>query len=146
MAQREDRVIGVVDKPPNMSGDLIEIALLEEPLRDAMWGYGFNILVLSIVLSLIVAGLVFAALNVVLVRPMQRITRNMLSFRQNPEDASRVMVPSKRRDEIGLAERQLHDMQSELASMLQQKSRLAALGLAAAKVSHDLRNMLSWHT
>jgi len=143
MAQREDRVIGVVDKPPNMSGDLIEIALLEEPLRDAMWGYGFNILVLSIVLSLIVAGLVFAALNVVLVRPMQRITRNMLSFRQNPEDASRVMVPSKRRDEIGLAERQLHDMQSELASMLQQKSRLAALGLAAAKVSHDLRNMLS---
>jgi signal transduction histidine kinase len=138
-----ERVIGVIDKPPNMSGDLIEIALMEKPLRRAMWGYGLNILVLSIILSLIVAGLVFAALNVVLVRPMQRLTRNMLDFRKNPEDPSRIIVASGRNDEIGLAERELHDMQAELASMLQQKSRLAALGLAAAKVSHDLRNMLS---
>jgi signal transduction histidine kinase len=143
MSHTGARVIGVIDKPPNMSGDLIEIALLEEPLRKAMWGYGFNILVLSVILSLIVAGLVFAALNIVLVRPMQRLTRNMLSFSQNPEDGSRIIVPSSRNDEIGLAERQLHDMQAELASMLQQKSRLASLGLAAAKVSHDLRNMLS---
>ncbi len=139
----EPRVIGVIDKPPNMSGDLIEIALLEEPLRQAMFQYGINILILSIILSLIVAGLVFAALNIVLVRPMQRLTRNMVLFRHNPEDLTRVIVPSKRRDEIGLAERELHDMQSELASMLQQKNRLAALGLAVSKVSHDLRNMLS---
>jgi signal transduction histidine kinase len=67
----------------------------------------------------------------------------MLAFRQNPEDHSRIIIPSDRRDEIGLAERELHDMQSDLVSMLQQKSRLAALGLAASKVNHDLRNMLS---
>jgi signal transduction histidine kinase len=139
----EPRVIGVIDRPPNMSGDIIEIALTEKPLREAMLGYGINILILSIILSLIVAGLVFAALNIVLVRPMKRLTRNMLAFRQNPEDLSRIIVPSDRNDEIGLAERELHDMQSELTSMLQQKSRLAALGLAASKVNHDLRNMLS---
>ena len=143
MIQTEPRVIGVIDYPPNMSGDVIEIALLEEPLRRAMFGYGFNILILSIILSLMVAGLVFAALNVVLVKPMKRLTRNMLAFRQNPEDLSRVIVPSGRRDEIGLAELQLHDLQTELATMLQQKNRLAALGLAVSKVSHDLRNMLS---
>jgi signal transduction histidine kinase len=143
MLNSKPRVIGVIDKPPNMSGDIIEIALLEEPLRRAMLGYGFNILILSVILSLIVAGLVFAALNIVLVRPMQRLTRNMVSFREDPEDLSRIIRPSPRRDEIGLAERELHDMQSELASMLQQKSRLAALGLAVSKVSHDLRNMLS---
>ena len=143
MLQTGPRVIGVIDYPPNMSGDIIEVALLEEPLRKAMYGYGFNILILSVILSLIVARLVFAALNIVLVRPMQRLTRNMLSFRQNPEDLSRVIRPSSRRDEIGLAERELHDLQTELASMLQQKSRLAALGLAVSKVSHDLRNMLS---
>ena len=34
-------------------------------------------------------------------------------------------------------------MQTELASMLQQKNHLAALGLAVSKVSHDLRNMLT---
>jgi signal transduction histidine kinase len=143
MLAGKSRVIGIIDKPPNMSGDVIEIALLEEPLRTAMFRYAFNILILSVILSFIVAGMVFAALNVVLVRPMQRLTRNMLAFRQNPEDHSRVIVPSQRRDEIGLAEHELHDMQSELASMLQQKNRLAALGLAVSKVSHDLRNMLS---
>jgi len=74
---------------------------------------------------------------------MQRLTRNMVEFGMNPEDASRIITPSNRTDEIGVAERQLRDMQSELASMLQQKNRLAALGLAVSKVSHDLRNMLS---
>jgi signal transduction histidine kinase len=34
-------------------------------------------------------------------------------------------------------------MQAELAGMLSQKNRLAALGLAVSKISHDLRNMLS---
>ena len=143
MLAGDERVIGIIDVPPNMSGDIIEIALKEEPLRTAMLRYGLNILLLSIMLSLIVAGLVFAALNVVLVRPMQRITRNMVAFRENPEDLSRIINPSARRDEIGVAERELHDLQSELTSMLQQKSRLAALGLAASKVNHDLRNMLS---
>jgi signal transduction histidine kinase len=143
MLGNEDRVIGVIDTPPNMSGDVIEVALYEKPLRQAMIGYGINIFILSVVLSVIVAGLVYLALNMVLIRPMKRLTRNMLAFAQNPEDRSRIITPSARRDEIGLAERELHDMQSELATMLQQKSRLAALGLAVAKVSHDLRNMLS---
>lgn len=143
MFKTAPRVIGVIDKPPNMSGDVIEIALEEAPLRKAMLGYGLNILILSVILSLIVAGLVFAALNRVLVVPMQRLTRNMVEFGVNPEDASRIITPSNRTDEIGIAERQLRDMQSELASMLQQKNRLASLGLAVSKVSHDLRNMLS---
>ena len=41
--------------------------------------------------------------------------------------------PAARRDEIGIAERELAAMQSELASMLQQKTRLAALGLAVVE-------------
>ena len=143
MINTDERVIGVIDRPPNMSGDMIEVALFEAPLRQAMIGYGINILILSVILSVIVAGLVFAALNVVLVRPIKQLTHNMVAFRQNPEDRSRIIAPSGRRDEIGLAERELHDMQSELSSMLQQKSRLATLGLAVSKVSHDLRNMLS---
>jgi signal transduction histidine kinase len=139
----DDRVIGIIDTPPNMSGDVIEIALYEKPLRQAMIGYGINILILSVILSVIVAVLVFATLNLVLVRPIKRLTRDMMAFRENPEDRSRILEPSGRSDEIGLAERELHDMQSDLALMLQQKSRLAALGLAVSKVSHDLRNMLS---
>ena len=139
----ETRVISVTDVPPNMSGDLIEIALREQPLRTAMFRYGINILLLSIFLSLLVAGMIFAALNWVLVKPMQRLTRNMVEFGQNPEDFSRIIKPGSRHDEIGIAERELRDMQTELATMLQQKNHLAALGLAVSKVSHDLRNMLT---
>ena len=139
----DGRVIGVTDKPPNMSGDLIEVALDEAPLRQAMLRFGLNILLLSIALSIIVASMIFVALNRMLVNPMQRLASNMLAFAENPEDSQRVIVPSARRDEIGLAERELQSMQQQLASLLQQKSRLAALGLAVSKVSHDLRNMLS---
>jgi signal transduction histidine kinase len=74
---------------------------------------------------------------------MRRLTRNMLRFREDPEDPARVIAPSGRTDELGVAEAELAAMQSELSSMLQQKSRLAALGLAVSKVSHDLRNMLA---
>ena len=143
MVLGKDRIISVIDFPPNMSGDLIEIALEENALRKAMFGYAFNILVLSIVLSLLVASMIFAALNWLLVKPMQRLTRNMVDFGRNPEDFSRIITPGARQDEIGIAERELHDMQSELATMLQQKNHLAAVGLAVSKVSHDLRNMLT---
>jgi signal transduction histidine kinase len=139
----KDRLIGVIDKPPAMSGDYIEIALHEWPMRDAMIAYGLRILLLSIVLSLIVAGLIFAALNRVLVKPMQRLSTNMMQFGDMPEDRKRIIEPSKRSDEIGIAERELESMQRQLQGSLQQKGHLAALGLAVSKVSHDLRNMLT---
>ncbi len=126
-----------------MSGDLIELALDEAPLREAMLRYAVSILIISIILSLMVAGLVFLALNRALVRPMQRLTANMVAFGDDPENPSRIIEPGQRRDEIGVAERELHAMQSELTGLLQQKNHLAALGLAVSKVSHDLRNILA---
>ncbi len=141
--QNRDRIIGVTDKPPAMTGDTIAIALHEWPLRDAMLNFGLRVLVLSIVLSFIVASLIFAALNRVLVKPMQRLSSNMMDFADKPEEAARVIAPSARSDEIGIAEHELRAMQIQLQGLLQQKNRLAALGLAVSKVSHDLRNMLT---
>lgn len=138
-----DRIISIIDKPPNMSGEMIEVSLHEQPLTTAMRSYGLNILYLSIFLSIVVAAMIYAALNRVLVRPMQRLSANMTAFGDKPEDASRIIDPSLRSDEIGTAERELHDMQTQLQSLLQQKNHLAALGLAVSKVSHDLRNMLT---
>jgi signal transduction histidine kinase len=74
---------------------------------------------------------------------MRRLTRAIMLFGQNPEDASRVIEPSGRNDEIGVAERELAAMQRQLVGTLQQKNRLAALGLAVSKINHDLRNLLS---
>ncbi len=143
LVSSKDRIINIIDKPPNMSGEMIEVSLHEQPLTTAMRSYGLNILYLSIFLSIIVAAMIYAALNRVLVRPMQRLSANMTAFGDRPEDASRIIGPSSRSDEIGTAERELHDMQTQLQFLLQQKNHLAALGLAVSKVSHDLRNMLT---
>jgi signal transduction histidine kinase len=139
----EDRLISVMDDPPNMSGEAIEVALHEAPMIKAMRQYGLNILLLSIVLSLVVAAMIYAALSRILVRPMQALAANIMAFGANPENARHIIVPSGRNDELGAAELELKSMQTQLQGMLQQKSHLAALGLAVSKVSHDLRNMLT---
>jgi signal transduction histidine kinase len=133
------RVMGAAPK----GGEFLEIVLDEAPLRRAMLKFSTNILLLSLVISAITAMLVYLALHRLLVRPMRRITTNMMRFRADPEDAARIIVASGRRDEIGLAERELAVMQRDLASMLNQKSRLASLGLAVSKINHDLRNLLT---
>jgi signal transduction histidine kinase len=92
---------------------------------------------------MIAAALVYMALTRLLVRPILRISENMEAFSKAPENASLIITPSARTDEIGTAERELQHMQQELRSMLNQKNHLAALGLAVSKISHDLRNMLA---
>jgi signal transduction histidine kinase len=132
------RVVG----PAPMGGDYIEIIMDEQPLRKAMLRYSVDILLISLLISGITAALLYLALHYTFVRPMRRITANMMAFRADPENADRIIVPSRRADEIGTAERELAAMQTDIASMLQQKNRLAALGLAVSKINHDLRNLL----
>ena len=67
----------------------------------------------------------------------------MMASASDPENPARIIAPSGRSDEIGIAEHELAAMQRDLASMLQQKSHLAALGLAVSKINHDLRNLLA---
>jgi signal transduction histidine kinase len=133
------RVVG----PAPMGGDFLEIVLDEAPLQRAMVTFSVNILLLSLAISGITATLVFFALHYLLVRPMERLTSNIVAFRAEPENPARIIASSGRRDEIGTAEEELSAMQRELASMLHQQSRLAALGLAVSKINHDLRNLLA---
>jgi len=140
--QRAD-VIRVVGPAPMAEGQFIEIVLDEAPLRRAMLTFSVNILLLSLVISGVTAMLVFLALHYLLVRPMGRLTANMISFRADPENPQRIIAGSGRGDEIGTAEVELAAMQRDLASMLHQKNRLAALGLAVSKINHDLRNLLA---
>ncbi|MGA8423695.1 MAG: HAMP domain-containing sensor histidine kinase [Pseudolabrys sp.] len=139
---KQGDVMRVVGSAP-MGGDFLEIILNEQPLCKAMWTFSVNILMLSLAISCITAMLLFFALHYLLVRPMWRITENMIAFRADPENPSRIIAESGRQDEIGTAEEELGVMQRELASMLHQRSRLAALGLAVSKINHDLRNLLA---
>jgi signal transduction histidine kinase len=142
LTAKKNDVMRVVGRAP-MGGEFIELIMDEQPLRTKMLRYSVNILLLSLLISGITAALVYLALHYMFVRPMRRVTANMMAFRADPENADLIIVPSTRADEIGTAERELATMQSELASMLHQKNRLAALGLAVSKINHDLRNMLA---
>ena len=137
-----DALLRVVGPAPR-DGEFLEILIQNAPLQRAMLRFSWNILLLSLLISAVTAALVYLSLHYLLVRPMRRITRNIMSFRADPENPSRAIKVSKRNDEIGVTERELASMQSNLTSMLHQKSRLAALGLAVSKINHDLRNMLA---
>ncbi len=121
----------------------IGIILNEAPIRAQLVAYADRVMVTGLIVSLITALLVFASLYLVLVRPMRRITGAMVAFRDNPEDPARIVQASARQDEIGIAERELAAMQRDLYGFLQQKTRLAALGAAMARIQHDLRNILA---
>lgn len=136
------RTIRVTGDAPG-SDERVEIVINDSRLRAAMLVYSRNIMVLSLIISIISAVLVYTSLRWLLVRPMQRLSRAIAHFADNPEDASRIIVPSDRADEIGDAERQLATMQHQLSETIHQKRRLADLGLAVSKINHDLRNLLA---
>jgi signal transduction histidine kinase len=143
-----DALFNPADKPirvigPGMGVDFVEIILDQRPLRDAMLDVSRNILLLSLFISGTTAGLVYLTLQWIIVRPVRRLTGNIAEFSGNPEDASRVIQPTDRADEIGLAEQALARMETTLADELRQKRRLAQLGLAVSKINHELRNMLT---
>ena len=133
------RVIG----PATGEAEFIEVVIDELPLRQAMYRFSSNLLWVSLGIAILTAALVYLALHFLFVRPMRRLTANLVGFHENPESSARIIVPSQRGDEIGVVERELSDMQRDLVSMLHQKSRLAALGLAVSKINHDLRNLLA---
>lgn len=138
-----DRYIRIIGVPRFSGGEMVEIVIDEHALRAALIDYALRILQLSLIISAITAGLVFLSCNFFLVRPMRRVIDGIVAFRDAPEDESRVIRPSGASGEIALAERELAETQAEVRHALRQKSRLAALGEAVAKINHDLRNMLS---
>ena len=138
-----DEVVRVIGAPVRSAGMLIEVTMETGTLRTAMIDYGLRILVLSAVISIITAVMLFLAVRVFLVRPISRVVTSMKAYASAPEDARGVMVPSSSITELREAEETLALMQNQLISALRQKERLAGLGGAVAKVSHDLRNILT---
>jgi signal transduction histidine kinase len=142
MLETGNQAIRVIGPAPG-GAQFIEVVIDEQPLRRAMYRFSRNLLLVSLGIAMLTAGLVYLALHYLFVRPMRRLTESLVGFHENPESSARIIVPSQRGDEIGVAERELSDMQRDLVSMLHQKSRLAALGLAVSKINHDLRNLLA---
>ena len=143
LARPENEVIRVIGAPVREAGLLIEITMETGPLRSAMIDYGLRILVLSAVISVITAFLLFVAMRALLLKPIARVVGHMQRYAEAPEDARRIIAPSARVTELREAEEALRRLQTDLTQALKQKERLAQLGSAVSKISHDLRNILT---
>ncbi|OOY06555.1 HAMP domain-containing sensor histidine kinase [Thioclava sp. F28-4] len=138
-----DRVIRVLGQPVQKGGIVIEVTLATEPMRIAMVEYGLRLLSISAVFSVITAVLLFLLVRRLMVVPIKRLVAHMSSYADAPEDARRIITPQASVEELRVAEEALASMQQQLTASLRQKERLAQLGQAVAKISHDLRNILT---
>ncbi len=141
-----NRVIRVIGDPVREAGLLIEVTTETGPLRQAMIEYGVRVLALSAVIAALTALLLFAAVRYLILTPIRRVVTHMSAYAEAPEDARRIIAPTARIRELREAEDALETLQKQLTGALKQKERLAQLGGAVAKVSHDLRNILSTAT
>jgi signal transduction histidine kinase len=135
-------VIRVTDTTSQNAAN-VEVTLDEAPLVQALWRVSNTFLNIALLIATVVAGVLWTALWILVLRPMRRLTSNIIAFGERPQDASRVIAPSGRNDEIGRAETALAAMEDSLAHELTQRKRLAELGMAVARINHDLRNILS---
>ncbi|MEI6097076.1 MAG: HAMP domain-containing sensor histidine kinase, partial [Alphaproteobacteria bacterium] len=141
--QSENQVIRVIGNPVQDGGLLIEVTMQSAPLRAALLDYSLRILALSALISVVTAVLLFLAVQRLMVLPIRRVVRNMQTYADAPEDARSVIVPNASITELRVAEEAMMAMQTQLTQALRQKERLAQLGGAVAKISHDLRNTLT---
>lgn len=143
MMDPQNRIVRVIGYPVQDAGTLIEVTMETRPLRLAMLDYGLRILFLSALISVVTAFLLFIAVQRLLVLPIRRVVHHMQTYAEAPEDARRVIEPNADVEELRRAEEALKSMQTQLTAALRQKERLAQLGGAVAKISHDLRNILT---
>lgn len=137
-----DRIL-VITADGSAEGRVIEVVVPQKPLKDGLYAYARRIALLSLVIAMVAATLIYILLHWQVVRPMQRVTLSVEQFRMDPGGWTRRLKPTQRRDEIGRAQRALADMEEAVASSFRQRAHLAELGIAVAKINHDLRNSLA---
>ncbi|WP_185968455.1 HAMP domain-containing sensor histidine kinase [Paracoccus sp. M683] len=137
------RVIRVIGAPVNQAGQLIEITMDAQPLHLAMVEFGLRILAISALFSVMTALMLNLAAQRLILKPMRRVIQHMSAYAQAPEDVRHIITPDARIAELREAESALAAMQKTVTSSLKQKERMAQLGQAVAKISHDLRNILT---
>lgn len=121
----------------------LEMIINDSELHKDLIRFSRNIALLSLLISVLAASFIYLIINNMLVRPVIRMHRNMIGFTQTPDDPSMIITPDERVDELGIAQRQLAYLQSNLQRTFVERKHLADLGLAVSKINHDLRNILA---
>jgi signal transduction histidine kinase len=141
-----DRLLLVVAPSPKRPQAVLSVVLREGELDDHLKEAAATVALHGLSVAIPTGILVHVTLLVLLVRPMRRLTQSIAAFRADPERTPPLEEPraaQETRDEMVLAQRELAAMQRELRAALWRNARLAALGAALARVSHDLRGILA---
>ncbi|HEV7277180.1 MAG TPA: HAMP domain-containing sensor histidine kinase [Devosiaceae bacterium] len=138
-----NRTLRIIGEEPGLKGNVIEVLMPEAPLRRDLLAYSREIFVISLIVASMTAAVLYIFVSRILIAPIRRLSANMVGFRQAPENAALIVTPSVRNDEIGILEQELAAMENDVFTMLRQRRHLADLGLAVAKINHDLRNTLT---
>ncbi|ARJ68820.1 sensor histidine kinase [Paracoccus contaminans] len=136
-------VIRVIGQPVRQAGQLIEITMNTAPMREEMIEFAVRMLALSAAFSVLTALLLNLATQRLIVGPIRRVIGHMTAYAASPGDMRTIITPSARMGEVRAAETALAEMQRTVTASLKQRERLAQLGQAVAKISHDLRNVLA---
>jgi len=135
--------IRILSEPTVEGVDALEVLVPQSALKAAMLDYCQRVLLWSLVISLLTGLMIYAALSRIIARPIRKLARGLAKFRQDPRKRTGAEKPVLRADEIGQLEREFLDMKSGVRTALKQQEHLATLGMAMAKINHDLRNVLT---
>jgi hypothetical protein len=136
------RDVRVIAAPYEDPAATVEVVLKGADLRADLFRHAKRALIETLVASLAVGALLYAALMVLVVRRIRRMTGFIEAFGKRPQDATVATAFAGHDDELGRAEVALVRMGEDVRAALLQKERLASLGAAVAKIAHDLRNSL----
>lgn len=87
------------------AADFVEMVIDERPLRQAMLKFSVNLTLITLIISVLTAGLVYLSLNWLIVQPIRHLAANVMEFEHDPENPRRIIEPTQRADEIGEAQR-----------------------------------------
>lgn len=139
----DDSLIRILYPSPVKGQDAIEVIIPEVKLRAAMRNYFISIFWLSLAIAIITGLLIYLTMLALIIRPIEKLAKGLVDFRENPELRGSNVEPTKRGDEIGQLQREFHTMKESVRASFRQRERLATLGMAVAKINHDLRNVLT---
>jgi len=142
----EDTLVQIIADTPFKPGTEIEFIMHRAPLSQALRELDGPDAWMTLMVASFVGLILYLALLTLLVRPMRRLTSSIAAFRADPEHGVPLdlrAMTGRRDDEISAAGRELAAMQRELRAALWRNTRLAALGTVVAKVSHDVRGVLT---
>jgi signal transduction histidine kinase len=142
----EDTLVQIIADTPFKPGTEIEFIMHRAPLSQALRELDGPDAWMTLMEASFVGLILYLALLTLLVRPMRRLTSSIAAFRTDPEHGVPLDLRAMtgwRDDEISAAGRELAAMQRELRAALWRNNRLTALGTVVAKVSHDVRGILT---